>query len=113
MITCKGQCPGTAIDGDWRKRRRDCETWKGLLEHFEQVLLEAGETPVTLRPDRDEIEEKMAEWWAAGRAVRLSTVLAGERPGRASDEHYQDHDDHDDHDDLGPAVSRLAGGERA
>ncbi len=110
IITCKGQCPGTAIDGDWRKRSRDCATWKGLLEHFEGVLLEAGETPITLRKDRDEIEGRMAEWWAAGRAVRLSNALAGERPGR-SWAYYQDHDDHDDHDDLGPAVARLAGGE--
>ena len=57
MITCKGQCPGTAIDGDWRKRSRDCATWKGLLEHFEGVLLGAGETPITLREDRDTIEK--------------------------------------------------------
>ena len=27
FLQCGGQCPGTAIDGDWRKRSRDCPTW--------------------------------------------------------------------------------------
>jgi len=31
---CKGQCPGTAIDGDWRNRTRDCEFWKRLFSYF-------------------------------------------------------------------------------
>lgn len=116
LITCKGHCPGTAIDGDWRKRSRDCPTWKGLLEHFEEVLLMAGEKPVTLRDDRDAIEARMAEWWVAGRAVRLKTVLAGQRPGPGSScsgnhDDHKDHRDHKDHDDLGPALAGLAGGE--
>ena len=113
IITCKGQCPGTAIDGDWRKRSRDCETWRGLLEHFEETLLAAGERPVTLRPDRDKIEERMAGWWAAGRAARMETVLKGGGPGRGlRGPDYRDYTDYRDHDDLRPVVDGLAGGER-
>lgn len=32
---CKGQCPGTAIDGDWRNRTKDCKFWTRLFEYFE------------------------------------------------------------------------------
>ena len=35
FIFCKGQCPGTAIDGDWRNRSRDCKTWYALFERIE------------------------------------------------------------------------------
>jgi uncharacterized protein len=97
MITCKGQCPGTAEGGDWRRRSRDCAVWKALLEHFEGVLVAAGETPVTLRPDRDAIEARMAEWWEAGRAVRLVDVLKGARPGAGGA--GTGHGDHTDHGD--------------
>lgn len=111
LITCKGHCPGTATGGDWRKRSRDCETWRAILEAFEQHLLDVGETPVTLRPDRDAIEARMAEFWAAGRAVKLVEVLAGARAPVSTGDHddHQDHDDYQDHDDL--ALAQLAGGE--
>ncbi len=117
LITCKGQCPGTAIAGDWRKRSRDCELWYRLLTHFEGVLLEAGETPVTLRADRDAIEERMASHWATGCAVKIATVLEELRSGRPAPagvlDHndHQDHDDHEDHHDLAPALATIAGEE--
>lgn len=115
LITCKGQCPGTAIGGDWRKRSRDCELWYRLLTHFEGVLLEAGETPVTLRADRDVIEERMARHWATGRAIKISGVLDELRTGKpapsAVSDHddHQDHDDHEDHHDLAPALAAIDG----
>ena len=31
FVMCKGQCPGTAIDGDWRNRTEHCDLWKGLF----------------------------------------------------------------------------------
>lgn len=33
---CKGQCPGTAIDGDWRNRTRDCRLWYHLFQMIEK-----------------------------------------------------------------------------
>lgn len=35
-FACKGQCPGTAIDGDWRNRTRDCQYWYGLMSFIEE-----------------------------------------------------------------------------
>jgi uncharacterized protein len=33
---CKGQCPGTAIDGDWRNRTVNCRLWYALFERIER-----------------------------------------------------------------------------
>ena len=35
FLMCKGQCPGGAIDGDWRNRSSKCELWMALFERFE------------------------------------------------------------------------------
>jgi uncharacterized protein len=47
---CKGYCPGTAIDGDWRNRTTHCETIKGLFEIEEEKLIARGVTPVSVQP---------------------------------------------------------------
>lgn len=33
---CKGHCPGTAIDGDWRNRTVNCRLWYGLFARIER-----------------------------------------------------------------------------
>ena len=109
IITCKGQCPGTALDGDWRKRSRDCELWKGLLEHFEGVLLQAGEVPVTLRPDRDKIEERMVAAWEQGMSARLIDVVEGGQTSKGKSVDYGDHSDHQDHTDLSAVLLGVQG----
>jgi uncharacterized protein len=75
FLMCKGQCPGTAIDGDWRNRSADCELWKGLFRTMEEELLDAGEVPLSASPERHEIEAAFLELWAAGE----STTIAGVR----------------------------------
>jgi uncharacterized protein len=42
FYACKGQCPGTAIDGDWRNRTRDCTFWYMLFDHIETDLRQQG-----------------------------------------------------------------------
>lgn len=32
---CKGHCPGTSIDGDWRNRTVNCRLWYNLFEKIE------------------------------------------------------------------------------
>lgn len=108
MITCKGQCPGTAIGGDWRLRSASCGLWKALLEEGERRLVAVGEVPITLRPDRDKIEEALAEWWRPGRPARLATVLRGERPGTTL---HGDYADHGDHEDARKAIPHIVGAE--
>ncbi len=50
FIICGGNCPGTAIDGDWRKRSQDCEVWTRLFEHIEAEMVARGEVPASKLP---------------------------------------------------------------
>ena len=40
FVFCKGNCPGTAIDGDWRNRTVHCATWFALFEAIEKEIIE-------------------------------------------------------------------------
>lgn len=51
FIICKGECPGTAINGDWRNRTEHCEIIKQMLSQSEQTLLRANITPITMKDD--------------------------------------------------------------
>jgi len=42
FFVCKGQCPGTAIDGDWRNRTQDCEFWWSLIAYQRLDLVKNG-----------------------------------------------------------------------
>jgi uncharacterized protein len=76
FLMCKGQCPGTAIDGDWRNRSESCDVWKGLYAHLEQELLRAGETPLSCRPERRAVEEIFIRRWQDGRNTSIAGALA-------------------------------------
>ena len=67
FLMCKGQCPGTAIDGDWRNRTEHCLVWKGLYRHIEDQMLDAGQIPLSASPERKELEERLLRNWASGR----------------------------------------------
>ena len=43
FLMCKGQCPGTSIDGDWRNRTEHCEEWKHLFGVIERRMIQAGQ----------------------------------------------------------------------
>ncbi|MGH7346433.1 MAG: radical SAM protein, partial [Candidatus Rokuibacteriota bacterium] len=75
FLMCKGQCPGTAIDGDWRNRTEHCELWKQLYRQLEEEMLEAGRNPVSARPERKQVEQVFLESWAAGRNVNIASAL--------------------------------------
>jgi uncharacterized protein len=45
FFACKGQCPGTAIDGDWRNKTSHCQFWYSMIEHI-WTDLAAREIPV-------------------------------------------------------------------
>ncbi len=75
FLACKGQCPGTAIDGDWRNRTEHCQVWMALFEEIEKRLLARGETPLSLLPQRGLLEAIMLEAWAAGSNPAIETLL--------------------------------------
>jgi uncharacterized protein len=75
FLMCKGHCPGTAIDGDWRNRTEHCEVWKALFARLESDLLAEGREPLSLSPRRAQIERRLAEGWSQGRMTFISSVL--------------------------------------
>ena len=80
FLMCKGQCPGTAIDGDWRNRTEHCDIWKALFTHLEEELLGEGQMPLSLHPQRQQIEDRLTGLWRQGLNVRLELLL-GELQG--------------------------------
>jgi uncharacterized protein len=73
---CKGQCPGTSIDGDWRNRTEHCSIWMELFEHVEQRLMAQGIKPLSMAPERLSVEQAVLQAWAEGRNPRIGRVFA-------------------------------------
>jgi len=76
FIMCKGECPGTAIDGDWRNRTEYCDVWKGLYQHVEGQLLQEGRIPLSTDPERESLEKVFLNSWATGRNTNIAGALA-------------------------------------
>jgi uncharacterized protein len=76
FLACKGQCPGTAIDGDWRNRSEHCESWKAVFRHVEASLLDRGALPISVQPNRVHLEAAMLRAWADGDNPTLADTLA-------------------------------------
>jgi radical SAM protein with 4Fe4S-binding SPASM domain len=76
FLVCKGYCPGTAVDGDWRNRTEHCALWKNLYETLETDLIAEEKCPVSRRPDRELLEAAMLRCWSAGYNPMLQTLLS-------------------------------------
>jgi uncharacterized protein len=79
FVMCKGQCPGTAIDGDWRNRTEHCLVWKALFEHFEKKIEEEGENLVLSDTTRAWLESEFINAWSDGRNILMQSALAKRR----------------------------------
>ena len=49
-MMCKGQCPGTALEGDWRNRSEHCSIWMYLFATLENQLIREGQAPLSIHP---------------------------------------------------------------
>ena len=77
FLQCKGQCPGTAIDGDWRNRTEHCLLWKKVFREIEERLIDEGHLPLSVNPDRKQVELSFVKSWAAGRNMTIRQALNG------------------------------------
>jgi uncharacterized protein len=84
FLMCKGQCPGTAIEGDWRNRTEHCEVWKAVYTRLESDLLAEGGKPLSLSPRREQIEREMIKVWSQGNTAHMSQVLPNASPVAAN-----------------------------
>ena len=75
FLMCKGQCPGTAIDGDWRNRTEHCLVWKSVFERLESDLISERKQPLSLSPDRERIEMDLLSDWSKGQMTSISKSL--------------------------------------
>ena len=76
FFACKGQCPGTAIGGDWRNRTEHCQLWKELFGRLESQMVAHGEEPISSSPLLPELEAELTSAWASGRNSSISQALA-------------------------------------
>lgn len=79
FLFCKGQCPGTAIDNDWRNRTEHCDIWKELFKVMEERLVSEGKTPLSMQDHaREQVEQKMIAAWIAGYNPPIMSLLEEE-----------------------------------
>jgi uncharacterized protein len=76
FLMCKGQCPGTSLDGDWRGKTEHCEIWKVVFQHFEEQLRLSGRTPVSVSARRRELEHHFINAWTNGQNLEMWRLLS-------------------------------------
>lgn len=79
FLMCKGQCPGTAIDNDWRNRTEHCEVWMALFRYFEEELLREGKVPISGHAMRPRLENWFLQAWKDGQNPLMETWIADNR----------------------------------
>jgi uncharacterized protein len=106
FLMCKSQCPGEAIDGDWRNKTEKCEVWFSLFEQFERQLVNAGKLPLSVSPIRSTIEQNMIGAWTIGHNPSIKSTILGIANSHADVPHGDEHgdvahgDEHGDHYDA-------------
>jgi uncharacterized protein len=114
FLMCKGECPGTSIDGDWRNRTQDCEVWKSLFRHLEEETILQGSIPISIRSDRKQLEKIFMDTWAKGQNINISSALQWLSQGQSNSAPNSSHgdiphgDSHGDHTDNGVAELALS-----
>lgn len=74
FLACKGYCPGTAIEGDWRNKTEHCELLLRLFSRFEEDLLRDGLTPISKSLWRRQYENDAIKAWESGRNFSLQSA---------------------------------------
>ena len=77
FLMCRGNCPGTAMDGDWRNRTEHCGVWKASFAVIEEELMAKGKQPLSRSKDRDAVEAAMVAQWQIGRNPPLKEIIDG------------------------------------
>lgn len=83
FLMCKGECPGTGLNADFRNRTEHCEVITAIFEHYEGLILELGEVPASLHPNREQWEREFFQ-------------TKGGHSGHGDTPHGDSHGDHTD-----------------
>jgi uncharacterized protein len=79
FLMCRGQCPGTALDGDWRNRSEQCNIWKAMFELLEGEMLSSGETPLSRSEARGALELDLMTSWERGYNATTEALIAARK----------------------------------
>lgn len=76
FIFCKGQCPGSAINNDWRNRSSECFFWKKIYAFLEEEVKSEGLSPISLDSKlRVKIETIMVDGWKNGYNIPIEIII--------------------------------------
>lgn len=75
FLMCKGQCPGTAIDGDWRNRTEHCHVWMELYQQLESEMMARSLIPISRDMRRPQLEKIFLTHWAEGRNLTIACAI--------------------------------------
>ena len=114
FLMCKGQCPGTAVNYDWRNRSEHCAVWFALFEQLEETLLSEGLSPVSLHPQRAQLEAMFIHGWQTNCYLNIKSALTqlhSEPQNNISHQngHGDSHGDYTDHGDSTPSSTPEEG----
>ena len=77
FFACRGHCPGTALDGDWRTRTEHCETLLAIFTRLEAQLRALGKSPISADDGlREAVTHRMVAAHAADRNMTIEQALA-------------------------------------
>jgi uncharacterized protein len=79
FLMCKGQCPGTAVDNDWRNRTEHCRVWMALFAYFEHEMIQAGGAPISRHAKRPQLEQWFLDQWMSGRNPLMEQFITDNR----------------------------------
>lgn len=74
FIMCKGHCPGTGLDMDWRNKPDSCLTWKVSFSIYEKLMQKKGQLPLSLNPNLKKYEDILMEGYSKGVELRLKQI---------------------------------------
>lgn len=107
-VMCKGHCPGTGIDQDWREKTADCALWLALFELVEREMRDYKLTPLSRAPFLSELERRMFDAWAAGSNAwihgTIKQILKEQKNETSEQQHEGDDGQHGDHTDHGDSA---------
>jgi len=94
FFACKGQCPGTAEQRDWRNRSEHCAIWMALFEQIEKDLRGLGRMPLSRSPILPKLEATMLASWATGQNISIAQALARVQGSTTNSVEDHPHGDH-------------------
>lgn len=84
FYACKGECPGTGTDMDWRNRTAHCSMLMAVFEDMEHELKLQGKVPISQSLQRAAVEASLLAAWQKGKKISIAGVL---RNAGSTDQH--------------------------